>query len=161
MKTVLIITTLLVAIICGIMYGYACSVNPGLAKLRDADYLKAMQEINRAIINPWFMICFIGPLIFYAISGWLILRAEGISRLFILVASSGLIYFVGVFMVTGAGNVPLNEMLDHTKLGALSKENLRAIRDAFEGPWNKWHLIRTVASIVSLALLLVALTRKS
>jgi len=161
MKTALIITTLLVAITCGIMYGYACSVNPGLGKLRDADYLKAMQEINRAILNPWFMICFIGPIIFYPVSGWLIFRYQGIGGLFVLVASSGLIYFAGVFLVTGAGNVPLNETLDHTQLSVLSEENIRASRAAFEGPWSKLHLIRTAASVASLALLLVALTRKS
>lgn len=161
MKTVLIITTLLVAITCGILYGYACSVNLGLGKLRDTDYLKAMQEINRAILNPWFMICFMGPIIFYPVSGWLIFRSTGIGTLFSLVAFSGLIYFFGVFLVTSAGNVPLNETLDHIQINKLSPENARLSREAFEVPWNKLHLIRTVASIVSLILLLLALTRKN
>lgn len=161
MKTILIITTLLVAITCGILYGYACSVNLGLGKLRDAEYLRAMQEINRAIINPWFMICFMVPIVFFPVAGFLIFRHEGIGQLFILVAFSGLIYFIGVFLVTGAGNVPLNEILDHTHISTLSEEKLRASRDAFQIPWNKLHLIRTAASVVSLTLLLIALTRKN
>ena len=161
MKPILIITTLLVAITCGILYGYACSVNLGLGKLRDVEYLKAMQEINRAIINPWFMICFMGPILFYPVSGFLIFRSAGIGGTFALVALSGVIYFIGVFLVTGAGNVPLNETLAHIQIDVLSQEHMRASREAFEQPWNKLHLIRTIASIVSVALLLVALTRKN
>lgn len=161
MKTTLITTALLVAITCGILYGYACSVNPGLGKLRDAEYLKAMQEINRAILNPWFMVCFIGPIILFPVSGLLVFRQEGTGQLLTLVSLSGIIYFIGVFVVTGAGNVPLNETLDHIQLSSLTDEKLRACRDAFEIPWNKFHLIRTAAGILSLTLLLVALTRKS
>lgn len=161
MKPLLIITTLLVAITSGILYGYACSVNPGLGKLRDVEYLKAMQEINRAIINPWFMICFMGPIIFYPVSAFLIFRQEGIGQLFIFVALSGVIYFIGVFLVTGAGNVPLNETLDHIQVATLSQEQAKVSRNAFEIPWNTLHLIRTIASVASLVLLLIALMRKN
>jgi uncharacterized membrane protein len=68
------------------------------------------------------------------------------------------IYFIGVLLVTVFGNVPLNEILDQTNLNTASLEDLKTLRNQFEAKWNRLHLIRTVASIVSFILLLVALT---
>jgi uncharacterized membrane protein len=158
MKLVLILTTLLVALITGLMFSYACSVNPGLRRLTDVDYLRAMQEINRAILNPWFLVCFAGPLILYPASAWLAYRSEGANLLFGLICISAVIY-LGVVIVTGSQNVPLNEALDKVVLSESSKATIAVARKNFEGPWNRFHLIRTIASIISLALMLAALVR--
>lgn len=159
MKIVLVLTTSLVALVAGLMFSYACSVNPGLRKLPDTQYLQAMQEINRAILNPWFLTCFVGPLILYAMSAWLTYRSEGAGTVFILICISGVIYLFGVFMVTGMKNVPLNEMLDKIVLNAHSSKAHEDFRKAFEGPWNSFHMTRTLASIVALILMLLALVR--
>jgi uncharacterized membrane protein len=158
-KTFLILATLMVAIICGLMYAYACSVNPGLRKLKDVEYLHAMQSINRAILNPWFLWCFMGALPLQLMSAWLVHRSEINNDALLFVGLSSVIYFGGVILVTGMGNVPLNEALDKTAIDALSNEALRMRRDAFEIPWNRFHSIRTVASVASLVLMLVALLR--
>ena len=159
MKTFLIIATLLVAIICGLMYAYACSVNPGLRKLKDIEYLHAMQSINRAILNPWFFLCFMGALPLQLIAAWMVHRAGGNSDVVVIVGASAILYFAGVILVTGMGNVPLNEALDKASLDTLSAEVLRQRRDGFEIPWNKFHLIRTIASVITLILMLAALVR--
>ena len=54
-------------------------------------------------------------------------------------------------------NVPLNEILDASNLGLLSKLELQELRDKFEQPWNRWHTIRTVSSFMSFLLLLVGI----
>ncbi|MEJ7646147.1 MAG: DUF1772 domain-containing protein [Chryseolinea sp.] len=159
MKLILILTTFIVAMIGGLLFSYACSVNPGLHKLPDTDYLRAMQEINRAILNPWFFLCFIGPLILYPASAWLVYRSEGANMLFWMVCVSGAIYLLGVVIVTGTQNVPLNEALDKIVLSAGSKEVIADYRKVFEAPWNSFHMVRTVASMISLVLMLVALVR--
>ena len=159
MKLVMILTTLLVALIAGLMFGYACSVNLGLRKLTDVDYLRAMQEINRAILNPWFLICFVGPLALYPASAWLAYRSDGVNMLFGLICVSGAIYLFGVVIVTGSQNVPLNDVLDKVVLNGSSGETVAQYRKAFEGPWNRFHMVRTIASIISLAMMLVALVR--
>lgn len=141
------------------MYAYACSVNPGLRKLRDIEYLHAMQSINRAILNPWFLVCFMGAWPLQLIAAWLVHRSGGNSDVVILIGLSAIAYFVGVILVTGMGNVPLNEALDQTAIDTLSNEALRLRRDSFEIPWNRFHLIRTIASVVTLILMLGALMR--
>lgn len=159
MKIVLILNAVLVALIAGLMFSYACSVTPGLRKLPDAEYLHAMQQINRAIVNPVFLTTFLTPVVLYILSGWLIYRQEGASTLFVLACISGIVYFVGVFLVTGMKNVPLNDALDKVVLSAGSAESLHRHRENFEYPWNRFHLVRTLAAVSSLVIMLLALIR--
>lgn len=62
------ITATLTALIAGLFYAYSCSVNIGLAKLPDSQYIAAMQSINREIQNPAFFLSFIGTLLMLPIS---------------------------------------------------------------------------------------------
>jgi uncharacterized membrane protein len=159
MKLTLFVTTLLVAITAGLMFAYACSVNLGLRRLPDIQYLQAMQEINRAILNPWFLTCFVGPMPLYVLGAWLCYRQEGWTNVLPLVSLSGVIYLVGVFIITGTKNVPLNEALDKIVLSESVQTAIADHREAFEIPWNRFHLLRTGASVASLVLLLWALIR--
>ena len=52
----------------GLFYTYSASVMLGLARSDDRTYVRAMQNINVAIINPWFMAHFIGALVFTALA---------------------------------------------------------------------------------------------
>ena len=70
-------------------------------------------------------------------------------------AQAALAYGAGTIIVTGAGNVPLNNELDAVKAEELSKEKLSDIRQDYETPWNRLHLIRTVFSVLSFMLLLL------
>jgi uncharacterized membrane protein len=54
------------------------------------------------------------------------------------------------------GNVPLNEALDRFDLATGSLEEIRRQLASFEIPWNKLHTIRTIASIGSLILVIMA-----
>ena len=65
-------------------------------------------------------------------------------------------YFLGVVLVTIFGNVPLNEMLDKVDLNTASSEELGQLRESFEIKWNRLHLIRTISSIISFLILLMA-----
>ena len=53
-KIFLFLTTFLMALIAGLFYSFSVSVNPGLHKLSDSEYIKATKSINRAILNPFF-----------------------------------------------------------------------------------------------------------
>jgi uncharacterized membrane protein len=78
MTTVLlIITAVLAALIAGLFYAYSCSVVLGLGKLSDAEYLRAMQNINREILNPVFL-SFMGTAIFLPVSTFF-LRGSNLS----------------------------------------------------------------------------------
>lgn len=153
-KLILISTSFFTALITGLFYAYSCSVNIGLSRLSDTEYLRAMQSINRAILNPWFFASFIGTLLLLPACAWMLYRSEQDSTSFYLILGAALVYLIAVFGVTILGNVPLNDMLDKFDLGAANAGELKTLRDRFEISWNKFHFIRTIGCVVSLLLTL-------
>ncbi|WP_241286335.1 chryseobasin maturation helper ChrI [Chryseobacterium arthrosphaerae] len=149
---VLIITAVLTALIGGLFYAYSCSVVLGLGKLSDAEYLKAMQHINREILNPVFFLSFMGTAILLPVSAFLF-RGQP-AFIFLLLASAA--YLVGVFGVTVAGNVPMNDMLDRFDISGATSDAIKQMRDNFESRWNFLNNIRTVFSVISIILTVCA-----
>lgn len=154
MTTVLlIITAVLAALIAGLFYAYSCSVVLGLGKLSDTEYLKAMQSINREILNPVFFISFMGTAILLPVSTFF-LRGQQPVFIFLLLAT--LAYLIGVFGVTVAGNVPLNDQLDQFKIADSSLEAIKEMRDNFENRWNFLNNVRTAFSVITITLTICA-----
>lgn len=153
---ILILTATLTGLIAGLFYAYSCSVNPGLARLKDLEYLSAMQHINNAILNPVFFLTFVGTLLLLPISTWL-QYTQGNSNTYYLLLMASLIYIIGVFGITAVGNVPLNDMLAKTDLSFLSITELSALREKFEKPWLRYHHIRTISVVISFILTLCGL----
>lgn len=151
---VLFVTLLVTALITGLWYAFSCSVNWGLGKLGDREYLLAMQSINRAILNPVFFATFIGALILLPVSTWLAYKQPGSAGWAFLLAAS-IIYLIGVFGVTAGGNVPLNDALNGFDVEQATVQSVANARQAFEGPWNRLHTIRGIASFVALIFLLI------
>ena len=156
-KLILLLTGFSTALITGLFYSYSCSVNIGLGRLPDHEYLRSMQSINRAILNPWFFASFIGTLILLPICTWLIYRNEAASVTFYLLLFAALVYLIGVFGVTIFGNVPLNEALDKFNIGSATLGELKLQRTEFENPWNRLNLVRTIGSLISLLLTLAGM----
>ncbi|WP_228455324.1 DUF1772 domain-containing protein [Chryseobacterium sp. Tr-659] len=144
---VLIIAAVLTALIGGLFYAYSCSVVLGLGKLSDMEYLKAMQNINREILNPVFFISFMGTAALLPLSTFLF-RGHQPVFLFLLLAS--LAYLIGVFGVTIVGNVPMNDALDKFDISKSTMETARQMRDNFENRWNFLNNIRTIFSVISI-----------
>ncbi|MGE8433315.1 MULTISPECIES: chryseobasin maturation helper ChrI [Chryseobacterium] len=149
----LIITAVLTALIAGLFYAYSCSVVLGLGKLSDAEYLKAMQNINREIQNPVFFMSFMGTAILLPISAFLF-RGEQPTFIFLLLATFA--YLIGVFGVTVIGNVPMNNLLDQFDISNSATEAIKQVRENFENRWNFLNNIRTVFSVISIALVVCA-----
>ncbi|UFH52902.1 DUF1772 domain-containing protein [Spirosoma sp. KNUC1025] len=143
------------ALMAGLFYAYFCSVNPGLHRLSDTEYLTAMQSINRAILNPIFFISFIGTPILLPMATWFH-YGNPVSLRFWFLLTATLIYLFGVLGVTIAGNIPLNEALDSFSIQKASMDEIAAQRVKFEAPWNTWNTIRTVASVVALVFVIMA-----
>ncbi len=153
-----IIAVLLTGLVAGLFYSYANSVTGGLGKLSDKEYLMAFQSINRAILNVWFFVGFMGGLVVLPVATWLSYN-EGINFSFCLLLSATLIYVVGVFGVTIFGNVPLNNILEKFDINAASHQELLSLREKFEASWNKWNLIRTVAAVLSFFLVILSILK--
>ena len=150
----LFLTTLLVGLVAGLCFTWGNAVTPGIGQLDDLGYLQAFQKMNRSIENPLFFVVFIGSFLMGIAT---IFTNKGVSlEHYKLVLVAVLIYFFGVILVTVVGNVPLNQALDKTNLTTSTVEELRALRERFEHPWNRFHIIRILAGTVSFALLVIA-----
>jgi uncharacterized membrane protein len=149
----LIITATLTALIAGLFYAYSCSVVLGLGKLSDSEYLKAMQSINREILNPAFFLSFMGTVVLLPVSTF-VFRGQSPVFLFLLIAT--LSYLIGVFGVTVLINVPLNEQLDKLDLANTASQAIREMREKFESRWNFFNNIRTIFSVISIILTVCA-----
>ncbi|MCL1664528.1 DUF1772 domain-containing protein [Elizabethkingia ursingii] len=150
----LILTGITTALMAGLFFSYSVSVSWGLGKLADREYLQAMQSINREILNPIFFACFFGALVTLPIATFQQYQYNQTTFLLLLLAS--LFYIIGVFGITSAFNVPLNDKLDLLDLIKASDVSIKQMRDSFERSWNNWNTIRTFSSVISTALVIIA-----
>jgi len=137
----------------GLFYAWMVSVIPGTRKVVDMNYLESMQSINRAILNPAFFLVFMGSPIALAISS---VQQFNTGTTFWLLLTATLAYTLGTFGVTAWGNVPLNDALDALALDEIGESKISTFRKSYEGKWNRLHLIRTVFSMFSFMLSLLA-----
>lgn len=157
MESILLITTtVLTALLAGVFFGYAVSVNWALHRLGDREYVRAMQQINIVIQNGLFFLVFMGPVLLLPIITYMSRDATNPLQFPLLLAAS-VIYIGGSFILTIVGNVPYNERLARVNADGGSSE-VAAARARFEKPWNAMHAVRTIASIAAAVLLVVACT---
>ncbi|MEV6521706.1 anthrone oxygenase family protein [Longispora sp. NPDC051575] len=144
------LATVLLALIAGFFYAYACSVMVGLAHTDDVVFLSAMQAINAHVRNLGFAPTFFGALIVTALAVALGARRWR-SRATVLLAAALLTYGLGGFLLTLGFSVPLNEQLAAAgDPGALADP--ATVRAAYEQPWTAWNLVRTLASTMAFGL---------
>jgi uncharacterized membrane protein len=144
----------------GLFYSYDCSVIRGLGNLPDKEYLSAFQSINRAILNPYFFISFMGSLVLLPIAAWMSYKG-GHPASFYCMAAAAILYVAGVFGTTIIGNVPLNNMLDKFDIANAPAEAIYAMRQRFEAKWNLLQHARTYAAILAFVLSVISLTKRS
>jgi uncharacterized membrane protein len=152
--TVLGLATIATGLTGGLLYAYACSVMPGLARTDDRTFITAMQEINKAIQNPIFFASFFGALILTAVA--LVQQRRLEQRAAQRWVTAGLALYLLTLFITIAFNIPLND--DLAFAGAPARiADPAAIRDHFEGSWIAWNIVRTTTATVALSCLARAL----
>ncbi|WP_040773250.1 anthrone oxygenase family protein [Nocardia pneumoniae] len=137
----LVLATLATGLIAGLFYAYANSVMPALAQTDDRAMIDVMQKINVVIINPWFMIGFLGTVGFTILAAALHLGREHRGTLIWIVLA--LVLNVIAFAVTSGLNVPLNDQLAAAGDPA-SITDLAAVRADYEAAWVRWNIVRGV-----------------
>jgi uncharacterized membrane protein len=135
----------------GVFYTFQVSIVNALREVDDNAYVSTFQAINRRIQNPGFIATFLGAplLIVAALVAWW--GEDSATAVWI---GAGLALQAVSLTITIGGNIPLNNALDRT--GQVSGAAATAARSAFEGPWNRLHAIRTLASIGSFVALAAA-----
>ena len=152
--TTLLLTLLLTGLTAGLCFTWSNAVTPGIGKLTDLGYLQSFQEMNRAILNPLFMVVFMGPVVGHVANIFLFKSAS--KEVFFMLLLAAILYVAGLALVTIFGNVPLNELLDRSDLLTLNTDELTSLRAQFENKWNLFHTIRTCSTFLSFALLILS-----
>ncbi|MET9732873.1 anthrone oxygenase family protein [Streptomyces sp. NPDC006458] len=144
---ILLAATILVGLMAGTFFIFACAVMPALSRSEDRVFVQVMRDINDVIQNPLFLLAFMGALLLSAAAAWQS-RAEP-HRWW---TWSGCAAYALVFLVTVVVNVPLNDQL------ASATGSATAARADFEDAWVAWNAVRAGLSVAGLGLLAAALT---
>src|SRR6056297_4274994 len=153
MDRALVLVLLGSAIMAGVFFTFSNFVMPALARIEWRAGMAAMRSINVTVLNRVFLGIFIGTAVLSAIvaldAG---LRFRGAASW--LTIFGALCYVVGTFLVTGLGNVPLND-----RLAALDPDDpgAQAFWHHYLQRWTSLNGLRAVASACAMTLFLAAL----
>jgi len=145
------------ALVGGIFLAFSSFIMKSLARLPSSEGIAAMQSINVVVLNRLFLGLFMGTA---AISLLIIvlstLQWGTAASLFFV--TGGALYFVGTFLVTVIGNVPLNN-----RLAAVSAPDAGAVSfwEHYLERWTLFNTVRTVAAVAAASFFIVGLLGSS
>ncbi|MGD9589262.1 MAG: DUF1772 domain-containing protein [Pyrinomonadaceae bacterium] len=140
------------ALIAGTFFIFSVAIMAALSRLPANEGAAAMQSINVVIQNPAFLGVFFGTAI--------VSLALGVLSFLDWDAGAGLLlagalsYFIGSFAVTILFNVPLNNALNAADPMSLSGQEIWA---HYLTVWTRWNHLRTLFSVASVVLLILAM----
>lgn len=141
------------ALVAGIFFAFSTFVMAALGRIPAEQGIAAMQSINITVINPLFMLAFMGTgALCLALIAGAYLRWDQPGSGLIMAAS--VIYLVGCIGVTMVFNVPLNDALAPLVPASSEAATLWA---RYLSEWTFWNHVRAVAPLVSAALFIWAL----
>ncbi len=159
MNTIILVTAIFTliasALIGGIFFAFSNFIMKAFSRLPPSEGMAAMKLINVVVLNPVFLGLFMGTaitsltMVIHATMSW----GTPSAPYFL---TGALLYILGTFMVTGMGNVPLNN-----QLASVSETNPEA-KDIWHHYLKRWtHLntFRTFSALLACATLLIGIIK--
>ena len=137
-------------IMAGIYFTFSVFAMRSFAELGDEPGARAMQVLNRVIVRTAFLPLFFASTL--ACAGLVVLGLMGFAGP--LVTAGAAAYVLGMFVVTVAGNVPLNNKLD--AVDAASEEG-RSTWRAYLTRWTRFNHVRTASCTAAMVLLVAGM----
>jgi len=136
------------AVIGGVFFGFSSFIMTSLARLPSSEGIAAMQSINTVVLNRSFLGVFFGTALVSLLLIVLLMFQWGStgSHYFL---TGALLYFFGTFLVTIAGNVPLNN-----RLAAVSATASAAV-SIWQNYLERWTFLNTLRAIAAMAAVLM------
>ena len=159
MRTILIPTLLWFSaigcgLIAGLSFAFSTFIMTALGRIDQASGIAAMNAINVDIVRCVFLPLFLLTTLTCAglvLAGGLNWTAPGSAAMIV----GGLLYIVGMFVVTMVFNVPLNDAL--AAVGG-NGPDAAAVWKRYLSDWTMWNHVRTVTSALATILFVYALT---
>lgn len=145
------------ALVAGIFYAFSTSVMRALGNLAPAEGIAAMQSINVAVFNVWFMGAMFGTAaicLVLAIGSFLAWHQTGAA--YILAGSA--LYLAGTILVTIIFNVPLNDALAAATPASADGSKIWA---RYLSDWTWWNHVRSAAALAAAAFFITALIARA
>jgi len=141
-------------LIAGVFFAFSTFVMKALARLPAPQGIAAMQSINVAVINPWFMGVFLGTAaICVLLAGTALICWQRAASHYLLAGS--ILYLFGSVLITMSCNVPRNNAL--AIVGAAA--NGPAVWTQFVSEWSAWNHVRTTASFLAAGCFTIGITK--
>ena len=143
-------------LLAGLYFAFSAFIMTSLGRIDQAAGISAMNAINMDIVRSSFLPLFLGTTLVSALlAGFAILRWSEPGAWAML--AGGVIYVLGMFVVTMLFNVPLNDAL--AAVAPASAEGgavwARYLRD-----WTLWNHVRTLACTAAAALYILAIAAR-
>jgi Predicted integral membrane protein len=140
----------------GIFFAFSSFVMRALGVIPPRAGIAAMNAINVTVINPWFMLVFLGTALLSVALALASFRWWGSLDGALLLGAS-LLYLLGCFGVTMVRNVPLNDAL--AALGPDASDST-GLWSRYLVEWTRWNHVRTLSCLGSAILLVIVLMRR-
>ncbi len=147
--------TVSTGLVAGLLFAFSCTVMPGLVGVDDDTFVRVMRSINVAVVNPWFISAAGGSLATSAAGLTLTLvSGPALETVWAGAATAGVLATV---VITGGGNVPLNDRLAAAgPSGPGEVGDAASLRAAFEHRWVRLNHLRSITATGALACWVVA-----
>ena len=134
-------------IVTGLLFAFSNFIMRALAELEPETGTFAMQQINEKIINPVFLLFFLGtPVLCLMIAAYSSQHLSDANNVLLLVGAIG--YIAGPFGITMSCNVPLNNKLAEVQ----PADGAETWKD-YQVNWQRWNHIRTYIGLGSIVFL--------
>lgn len=155
MTAFLLAATITTGLMAGVFGLYANTIMRGLGNTDDRTFVGAFQSIDRAIVNPLFMLTLFGALVFSGVATLLqVLDDRGSALPWLIVA---FMLYLGVIVITVAVHVPLNDRIKAAGDPDRITDRGAVRADFHEARWVAWNLVRAIATTAAFGCLAWAL----
>lgn len=147
-----IVVALGAALMAGTFFAFSNFIMPGIDRQPPAHGIAVMNSINVTVLNPGFLTAFMGTMVL----GLLLIVAVFITGGSLWAVAGALLYILGAFGVTMAGNVPMNNRLARVDVHSAEAATYwaRYLKD-----WTLWNSARASAAFIATLLLILSLMR--
>ncbi|SDR43550.1 Uncharacterized membrane protein [Rhizobiales bacterium GAS191] len=143
-------------LLAGLYFAFSTFIMTALGRVDQVHGISAMNAINTTIVQSLFMPLFIGTtLTSLALAVMAVFRWGETGSLAML--AGGVIYVVGMFLVTAVFNVPLNDALAAVDPSSTEAASLWA---RYLNDWTLWNHVRTISSTAGCALFIAAIAAR-
>ncbi len=138
----------------GVYFAFSGFIMRSLNQLGAVPATDAMNAINEVILRSWFMALFFGTTLLYAVLTAVAVFDTDLAGRWLLF-TAGLNYVVGMFLCTALFNVPLNN-----RLAAADNDDIARTEtwSHYFKHWTRWNHLRSVCSLLTIALSIHYLT---